>query len=103
MRELHRSRYALLRSFRRDSIAVDTPIWFAFDDDGLLFRTKMGPKTRRLAARPGVGLAACDYRGRLRAAAAAVTGHATVLSGTRPNAPTACCTGATAGSGTSSR
>jgi uncharacterized protein len=80
--ELHGSRYALLRTFRRDGMPVDTPIWFAFDGDGLLFRTKMGPKTRRLAARPDVELAACDYRGRLLAGAATVTGHATVLSGT---------------------
>lgn len=79
--ELRGSRYALLRTFRRDGMPVDTPIWFAFDNDGLLFRTKVGPKTRRLAARPDVELAACDYRGRQRAGAATVTGHATVLSG----------------------
>lgn len=82
--ELAESRYALLRSFRRDGTPVDTPIWFAVDDGGLLFRTKVGPKTRRLAARRDVELAACDYRGRLRPGAAEaswVTGHATVLSG----------------------
>ncbi len=60
--ELNSSRYALLRSFRRDGTPVDTPIWFAFDDGGLLFRTKVGPKTRRLAARRDVELTACDYR-----------------------------------------
>lgn len=82
--ELTESRYALLRSFRRDGTPVDTPIWFAFDDGGLLFRTKVGPKTRRLAARRDVELAACDYRGRPRPGAAAaswVAGRATVLSG----------------------
>ncbi|MDM3976517.1 PPOX class F420-dependent oxidoreductase [Mycobacterium marseillense] len=80
--ELNASRYALLRSFRRDGTAVETPIWFAFDDTGLLFRTKVGPKTRRLAARGDVELAACDYRGRVRAAATPwVAGRATVLSG----------------------
>ncbi|WP_430919112.1 PPOX class F420-dependent oxidoreductase [Mycobacterium colombiense] len=79
--ELAESRYALLRSFRRDGTPVDTPIWFAVDDGGLLFRTKVGPKTRRLAARRDVELAACDYRGRLRPGATTVTGHATVLSG----------------------
>ncbi len=79
--ELDGSRYALLRSFRRDGTPVDTPIWFAFDADGLLFRTKAGPKTRRLAARGDVELAACDYRGRVRPGARTLTGHATVLSG----------------------
>ncbi|GAB1812763.1 PPOX class F420-dependent oxidoreductase [Mycobacterium sp. MUNTM1] len=80
-RELSESRYALLRSFRRDGSPVDTPIWFAFDDGGLLFRTKVGPKTRRLAARREVELAACDYRGRPRPDAATVAGRATVLCG----------------------
>lgn len=82
--DLKSSRYALLRSFRRDGTPVDTPIWFAFDADGLLFRTKVGPKTRRLAARGDVELAACDYRGRVRPGARApswVAGRATVLSG----------------------
>lgn len=82
--ELDGSRYALLRSFRRDGTAVDTPIWFAFDGDAVLFRTKVGPKTRRLAASSDVELAACDYRGRVRSGARAaswVPGRATVLSG----------------------
>ena len=79
--ELSGARYALLRSFRRDGTPVDTPIWFALDGDGLVFRTKLGPKTRRLSSRSDVELAACDYRGRVRPAAAAVAGHATILSG----------------------
>lgn len=79
--DLRGSRYALLRSFRRDGTPVDTPIWFAFDGDGLLFRTKVGPKTRRLAARGDVELAACDYRGRVRPGTTAVAGRATVLAG----------------------
>src|SRR6185312_1355076 len=75
------SRYALLRSFRRDGKPVDTPIWFAFDGDAVLFRTKVGPKTKRLAARPDVELVACDYRGQVRPGATTVPGRATVLSG----------------------
>ena len=45
----------------------------------MLFRTKVGPKTRRLASHRDVELLACDYRGRVRPAAATVTGRATVL------------------------
>jgi uncharacterized protein len=75
------ARYARLRSFRRDGASVDTPIWFALDGDGLLFRTKVGPKTRRLSARSDVELAACDHRGRVRPGATTVAGRATVLSG----------------------
>lgn len=79
--ELHDTRYALLRSFRRDGSAVDTPIWFALDGDTVVFRTKIGPKTRRVALRPDVVLVPCDYRGRRRPSAAPVAGHATILSG----------------------
>jgi PPOX class probable F420-dependent enzyme len=79
--ELSRARYALLRSFRRDSTPVDTPIWFSRDGDALVFRTRVGPKTRRLATRRDVELAACDYRGRVHPGATTVTGRATILSG----------------------
>jgi PPOX class probable F420-dependent enzyme len=74
-------RYARLRSFRGDGTPVDTPVWFAMDGQQLVFRTKVGPKTRRLATRGAVELAACDYRGRVRPGTAALAGHATILSG----------------------
>jgi uncharacterized protein len=63
--ELSRARYALLRSFRADGSPVDTPIWFGLDGDALLFRTKVGPKTRRLAARRDVELTPCERANRL--------------------------------------
>jgi PPOX class probable F420-dependent enzyme len=78
--ELGHARYALLRSFRRDGTAVDTPIWFGLDADALLFRTKVGPKTRRLATCRDVELAACDYPGRVHRGATTVAGRATILS-----------------------
>src|SRR3954469_7088599 len=83
MHTLHRlstARYALLRSFRRDGTPLDTPIWFAIDGDALLFRTKQGPKTRRLTLRPDVELTACDYRGRVQHGATTVPGRAVMLS-----------------------
>jgi PPOX class probable F420-dependent enzyme len=79
--KLGSARYAQLRSFRRDGTPVDTPIWFAFDGDALLFRTKIGPKTRRMSARPDVELVACDYRGRIQPGAATLAGCAEILSG----------------------
>jgi PPOX class probable F420-dependent enzyme len=82
LEELGGARYALLRSFRRDGTPVDTPIWFGLDGDAVVFRTKVGPKTRRLAARRDVELTRCDYRGRVQPGAATVAGRATVLSGT---------------------
>lgn len=78
---LRRSRYALLRTYRRDGTAVDTPIWLVVDDRTVLFRTKIGPKTRRIAARPDVDLVACDYRGR-PTCGDRVSGRATLLTGT---------------------
>ncbi|OBG64505.1 MULTISPECIES: PPOX class F420-dependent oxidoreductase [unclassified Mycobacterium] len=75
------ARYALLRSFRRDGTPVDTPIWFGLDGGALLFRTKRGPKTNRLAARADVELTACDHRGRVRRGATTVAGRATILAG----------------------
>ena len=78
---LDTARYARLRSFRGDGTPIDTPIWFGLDGDALLFRTKVGPKTRRLTARDEVELVACDYQGRVRPDAKKVTGRATILSG----------------------
>lgn len=79
--ELKSARYALLRSFRRGGTPVDTPVWFTLDGNALLFRTKVGPKTKRLRNCPDVELTTCDYRGRIRDGAPTVAGHATILSG----------------------
>ncbi len=75
------SRYVSLRTFRRDGSAVDTPIWFRVDGHVLIFRTKRGPKTRRLAHRSDVELRVCDYRGRIAADGPVVYGRATILDG----------------------
>jgi uncharacterized protein len=79
--QLSDARYARLRSFRGDGTPVDTPVWFAIDGRQVVFRTKVGPKTRRLAERGDVELAACDYRGRIRPGAAEFGGQATILAG----------------------
>jgi uncharacterized protein len=75
------ARYAMLRTYRRDGRAVDTPIWFDVQEQSVVFRTKVGPKTKRLAARPDVELTACDYRGRVPSDACTFAGRATILSG----------------------
>lgn len=81
LQQLGTARYAQLRSLRRDGTAVDTPIWFAYDGDALVFRTKIGPKTKRLTARPDVELVPCDYRGHTRPGAPTLAGSAEILSG----------------------
>ncbi|MEZ0051875.1 PPOX class probable F420-dependent enzyme [Mycobacterium sp. MAA66] len=79
--ELRSVRYAQLRTYRRDGTPVDTPIWFDVHAGAVVFRTKRGPKTKRLAARPEVELIACDYRGQIRSGAKAFTGRAVILAG----------------------
>jgi uncharacterized protein len=79
--ELSSARYAVLRTYRRDGTPVDTPIWFAVEADSVVFRTKVGPKTKRLAAHPDVELTACDYRGHVSGGTKTVAGRATILSG----------------------
>ncbi|WP_395311851.1 PPOX class F420-dependent oxidoreductase [Mycobacterium sp. AMU20-3851] len=76
---LSRSRYAMLRTHRRDGTPVDTPIWFVADGRTVLFRTKIGPKTRRLQVRADVELTACDHRG--NCVGDTVGGRARLLSG----------------------
>jgi PPOX class probable F420-dependent enzyme len=78
---LYTARYAQLRTYRRNGDPVDTPIWFHLDGDTLVFRTKVGPKTRRIAADPRVEIWPCDYRGRFPANPVTVTGQASILSG----------------------
>jgi PPOX class probable F420-dependent enzyme len=79
--DLGSARYALLRTYRRDGTAVDTPIWFDAQASSVVFRTKIGPKTERLAACPDVELTACDYRGQVPSDAKTFAGRATILSG----------------------
>ncbi|TFV60703.1 PPOX class F420-dependent oxidoreductase [Mycobacterium sp. PS03-16] len=79
--ELDRSRYAQLRSYRRDGTPVDTPIWFHLDGTTLVFRTKRGPKTARVTRDPRVEVRVCDHRGRVRDDAPTLTGRAVVLAG----------------------
>jgi len=86
LESLASSRYAQLRTFRRDGRAVDTPMWFHLDGESLVFRTKIGPKTRRLLANPHVEMWPCDYRGRYADGTPTIGGQATILSGAAADA-----------------
>ncbi|MGB0438191.1 MAG: PPOX class F420-dependent oxidoreductase [Mycobacterium sp.] len=78
---LHSTKYARLRSYRADGSPVDTPIWFRLAGSSLVFRTKIGPKTRRLTARPEVEITACDRHGRVSEGSPATRGRARLLCG----------------------
>jgi PPOX class probable F420-dependent enzyme len=82
------SRYALLRSYRKDGAGVDTPIWFAMSGSSLVFRTKRGPKTGRLRAHPEIELRHCDHRG-VVTDPTVFTGRATIETGEEAEAANA--------------
>ena len=80
--ELRRARYASLRTYRRNGTPVDTPIWFTMEGSDLVFRTRIGPKTKRLSHDPRAELRACDHRGRVTGTGTTFRGSATILAGT---------------------
>lgn len=84
--DLRRTRYASLRTYRRNGNPIDTPIWFTMDGAAVVFRTKIGAKTKRLTHDPRAELRPCDHRGRVTDTAPTFRGQATILSGTAAEA-----------------
>jgi PPOX class probable F420-dependent enzyme len=64
--EIHGQRYISLATFRKSGVAVNTPIWFAEDDNKLYFMTnsKSG-KCKRIRNNPQVKIAPCTIRGKI--------------------------------------
>ena len=64
--EIHGQRYISLATFRKNGVAVYTPIWFAEDNDKLYFMTssKLG-KYKRIRNNPQVKIASCTIRGKI--------------------------------------
>lgn len=64
--EIHGQRYISLATFRKNGVAVYTPIWFAEDNNKLYFMTssKLG-KYKRIRNNPQVKIAPCTIRGKL--------------------------------------
>jgi len=64
--EIHGQRYISLATFRKNGVAVYTPIWFAEDDNKLYFMTssKTG-KYKRIRNNPQVKIAPCTIRGKI--------------------------------------
>ena len=60
-------KYLSIMSYRRDGTGVATPVWFVTEDDRLLvMTTARSGKVKRIRRNPGIGIAACSARGRLR-------------------------------------
>jgi PPOX class probable F420-dependent enzyme len=64
--EIQGQRYISLATFRKNGIAVYTPIWFAEHDGKLYFMTnsKLG-KCKRIRNNPQVKIAPCTIRGKI--------------------------------------
>jgi PPOX class probable F420-dependent enzyme len=64
--EIHGQRYVSLATFRKNGVAVSTPIWFGEDNDKLYFMTssKSG-KYKRIRNNPKVKIAPCTMRGKI--------------------------------------
>jgi PPOX class probable F420-dependent enzyme len=64
--EIHGQRYISLATFRKNGVAVYTPIWFAEDNNKLYFMTssKLG-KYKRIRNNPQVKIAPCTIRGKI--------------------------------------
>jgi uncharacterized protein len=64
--EIHGQKYISLATFRKNGVAVYTPIWFAEYDDKLYFMTgsKLG-KTKRIRNNSKVKIAPCTIRGKI--------------------------------------
>jgi uncharacterized protein len=62
--EIHSQRYISLATYRKNGVAVYTPIWFAEDNNKLYFMTnsKLG-KVKRIRNNPQVRIAPCTIRG----------------------------------------
>jgi uncharacterized protein len=63
---IHGQRYINLATFRKNGVAVYTPIWFAEDGGKLYFMTnsKLG-KVKRIRNNPQVKIAPCTIRGKI--------------------------------------
>jgi len=64
--EIHGQNYLSLATFRKNGVAVHTPIWFAEENGRLYFMTgsRLG-KYKRIRNNPRVTIAPCTLRGKI--------------------------------------
>jgi uncharacterized protein len=64
--EIHGQKYVRLATFRKNGVAVYTPIWFAEEDSVLCFMTSSDTgKYKRIRNNPEVKIAPCTIRGKI--------------------------------------
>ncbi|MET1051209.1 MAG: PPOX class F420-dependent oxidoreductase [Mycetocola sp.] len=80
LHELADERFVLLTTFRRSGEPVNTPVWIASDDDGLMVTTpKTSGKVRRLRHDDRIELRPCSRMGRVDDDAHAIRATATIV------------------------
>ena len=64
--KLKRAKYLSLATFRKSGVAVETPVWFAEEDEAFyIFSAGEAGKVKRLRNSPRSRIAACTATGRL--------------------------------------
>jgi uncharacterized protein len=64
--EIHGQKYVSLATFRKNGVAVHTPIWFAEENNKLFFMTRDDSgKYKRIRNNPQVKVAPCTIRGKI--------------------------------------
>jgi len=64
--ELQKQKYVNLTTFRKNGLAVNTPVWFAARDGKLMVMTRNDSgKYKRIRNNPAVRLAPCNIRGKI--------------------------------------
>lgn len=78
--EIDRAQYISLSTFRRNGVAVATPVWFAADGGKLyLYSALHAGKMKRVRANGKVTVVRCDGRGKVAAGAVALQATAVEL------------------------
>jgi uncharacterized protein len=64
--QIHGQKYVSLATFRKNGVAVHTPIWFAEENDKLYFMTRDDSgKYKRIRNNPQVKVSPCTIRGKI--------------------------------------
>jgi uncharacterized protein len=76
--ELQKQKYVNLATFRKNGLAVNTPVWFAAQDGKIFVMTRSDSgKYKRIRNNPAVRIAASNIRGKITGPE--FPGHARIL------------------------
>ena len=75
-KKLKKANYLSLATFRKSGVAVETPVWFAEEDDIFyIFSAGDAGKVKRLRNSPRCHIAACTMNGRITGDRVEAQGH----------------------------